>query len=158
MSWTNSGLADDTGNSSGTTRPRSKFERRSSYSLERFLQETEQNELSPASSIEARHIDVKEFARRRKRMQSPSSSNAGAYTGGMAMPGAGRRPRLLLMGQRRYFFSPISCWTTMLMPTGRSGKSSISSVVFHKMPPTETLFLESTTRIQKDPIQSVALS
>ncbi|GBF67311.1 GTP-binding protein [Trichophyton mentagrophytes] len=46
------------------------------------------------------------------------------------------RPRLLLMGLRR------------------SGKSSIQSVVFHKMPPTETLFLESTTRIQKDAIHS----
>lgn len=32
----------------------------------------------------------------------------------------------------------------------RSGKSSISSVVFHKLPPSETLFLESTARIQKD--------
>lgn len=32
----------------------------------------------------------------------------------------------------------------------RSGKSSISSVVFHKVPPSETLFLESTVRIQKD--------
>ncbi|KMU82285.1 Gtr1/RagA G protein Gtr2 [Coccidioides immitis H538.4] len=46
------------------------------------------------------------------------------------------KPRLLLMGLRR------------------SGKSSISSVVFHKMPPNETLFLESTTRIQKDSIHS----
>ncbi|EEH50522.2 hypothetical protein PABG_12271 [Paracoccidioides brasiliensis Pb03] len=46
------------------------------------------------------------------------------------------KPRLLLMGLRR------------------SGKSSISSVVFHKMPATETLFLESTTRIQKDSIHS----
>lgn len=45
------------------------------------------------------------------------------------------KPRLLLMGQRR------------------SGKSSITSVVFHKMPPQETLFLESTTRIQKDSMQ-----
>jgi len=36
----------------------------------------------------------------------------------------------------------------------RSGKSSISSVVFHKMAPTDTLFLESTTRITKDPIHS----
>lgn len=45
------------------------------------------------------------------------------------------KPRLLLMGLRR------------------SGKSSIASVVFHKMPPNETLFLESTTRIQKDSIQ-----
>ncbi|KAK5664239.1 hypothetical protein OQA88_455 [Cercophora sp. LCS_1] len=45
-------------------------------------------------------------------------------------------PRLLLMGQRR------------------SGKSSISSVVFHKLPPSETLFLESTARIQKDSLNS----
>ncbi|CAJ2506851.1 Uu.00g080370.m01.CDS01 [Anthostomella pinea] len=46
------------------------------------------------------------------------------------------KPRLLLMGQRR------------------SGKSSISSVVFHKLPPSETLFLESTARIQKDSMPS----
>ncbi|KAF4971686.1 hypothetical protein FSARC_1564 [Fusarium sarcochroum] len=46
------------------------------------------------------------------------------------------KPRLLLMGQRR------------------SGKSSISSVVFHKLPPNETLFLESTARIQKDSMSS----
>ncbi|CRL26737.1 Gtr1/RagA G protein [Penicillium camemberti] len=44
------------------------------------------------------------------------------------------KPRLLLMGLRR--------------------QSSIASVVFHKMPPNETLFLESTTRIQKDSIHS----
>lgn len=46
------------------------------------------------------------------------------------------KPRLLLMGQRR------------------SGKSSISSVVFHKLPPNETLYLESTARIQKDSLNS----
>ncbi|KAF2230454.1 ras-related GTP-binding protein-like protein C [Viridothelium virens] len=46
------------------------------------------------------------------------------------------KPRLLLMGQRR------------------SGKSSISSVVFHKMPPSETLYLETTTRITKDQMHS----
>ncbi|KAM0252178.1 hypothetical protein ACHAQJ_007836 [Trichoderma viride] len=46
------------------------------------------------------------------------------------------KPRLLLMGQRR------------------SGKSSISSVVFHKLAPNETLFLESTARIQKDTMAS----
>ncbi|KAJ6078360.1 hypothetical protein N7467_008113 [Penicillium canescens] len=50
--------------------------------------------------------------------------------------GPDAKPRLLLMGLRR------------------SGKSSIASVVFHKMPPNETLFLESTTRIQKDSIHS----
>jgi Ras-related GTP-binding protein C/D len=31
----------------------------------------------------------------------------------------------------------------------RSGKSSIQKVVFHKMSPNETLFLESTTKVQK---------
>lgn len=36
----------------------------------------------------------------------------------------------------------------------RSGKSSISSVVFHKLPPNETLYLESTARIQKDSLNS----
>ncbi|KAF9921500.1 hypothetical protein FBU30_008456 [Linnemannia zychae] len=46
------------------------------------------------------------------------------------------RPRLLLMGLRR------------------SGKSSIQRVVFHKMTPTETLFLESTSKINKDNIHS----
>ncbi|KAL1856237.1 GTP-binding protein gtr2 [Paecilomyces lecythidis] len=72
-----------------------------------------------------------------------SSSNQALAQPGQAKSGqlAGHpklrdtKPRLLLMGLRR------------------SGKSSISSVVFHKMPPTETLFLESTTRIQKDSIQ-----
>ena len=37
----------------------------------------------------------------------------------------------------------------------RSGKSSIQRVVFHKMSPTETLFLESTSKINKDNIQYV---
>ena len=35
----------------------------------------------------------------------------------------------------------------------RSGKSSIQRVVFHKMQPNETLFLESTTKISKDNIK-----
>lgn len=48
----------------------------------------------------------------------------------------GSRPRLLLMGLRR------------------SGKSSIQKVVFHKFPPNETLFLESTNWIVKDEINS----
>lgn len=33
-----------------------------------------------------------------------------------------------------------------------SGKSSIQKVVFHKMSPNETLFLESTTSVQKDEV------
>lgn len=42
----------------------------------------------------------------------------------------------------------------LLMGQRRSGKSSISSVVFHKLAPNETLFLESTARIQKDTMAS----
>lgn len=46
------------------------------------------------------------------------------------------KPRILLMGLRR------------------SGKSSIQKVVFHKMSPNETLFLESTSKIVKDEISN----
>jgi len=46
------------------------------------------------------------------------------------------KPKILLMGLRR------------------SGKSSILKVVFHKMSPNETLFLESTTKIMKDDISN----
>jgi Ras-related GTP-binding protein C/D len=37
----------------------------------------------------------------------------------------------------------------------RSGKSSISNVVFHKLPPSETLYLETTTKIKKESMQYV---
>ncbi|EEB14778.1 conserved hypothetical protein [Pediculus humanus corporis] len=47
-----------------------------------------------------------------------------------------QKPRILLMGLRR------------------SGKSSIQKVVFHKMTPNETLFLESTNKIIKDDISN----
>lgn len=46
------------------------------------------------------------------------------------------KPRILIMGLRR------------------SGKSSIQKVVFHKMSPNETLFLESTNKIVKDEISN----
>ena len=49
------------------------------------------------------------------------------------------RPRILLMGSRR------------------SGKSSIQKVVFHKMSPHETLFLESTNDIRVRDVQTSAL-
>ncbi|XP_035765232.1 ras-related GTP binding Cb [Neolamprologus brichardi] len=49
-------------------------------------------------------------------------------------PTSGDKPRILLMGLRR------------------SGKSSIQKVVFHKMSPNETLFLESTNKLYKDDI------
>ncbi|XP_015904311.1 ras-related GTP-binding protein C [Parasteatoda tepidariorum] len=47
-----------------------------------------------------------------------------------------QKPRILLMGLRR------------------SGKSSIQKVVFHKMSPNETLFLESTNKIVKDDVSN----
>ncbi|KAI9297458.1 ras-related GTP binding C [Neoconidiobolus thromboides FSU 785] len=42
----------------------------------------------------------------------------------------------------------------LLMGLRRSGKSSIFQVVFHKMGPNETLFLESTSKVTKDNITS----
>jgi len=42
----------------------------------------------------------------------------------------------------------------LLMGLRRSGKSSIQKVVFHKMSPNETLFLESTNKVQKDDISN----
>ena len=36
----------------------------------------------------------------------------------------------------------------------RSGKSSIQKVVFHKLSPNETLFLESTSKVVKDDINN----
>ena len=58
---------------------------------------------------------------------------AETITNNVAQP---HRPRLLLLGNRR------------------SGKSSIQRVVFHKMPPHETLFLESTSKVSTDTINS----
>ena len=50
--------------------------------------------------------------------------------------GGEEKPKILLMGLRR------------------SGKSSIQKVVFHKMSPNETLFLEATNKIQKDDVSN----
>lgn len=55
---------------------------------------------------------------------------------GQGGPSAEKIPRLLLMGMRR------------------SGKSSIQKVVFHKMAPNDTLFLESTNQIDKEDISN----
>ncbi|XP_078481297.1 ras-related GTP-binding protein C [Ciona intestinalis] len=42
----------------------------------------------------------------------------------------------------------------LIMGLQRSGKSSIQKVVFHKMSPNETLFLESTSKIFKDDVSN----
>ncbi|XP_023337992.1 ras-related GTP-binding protein C isoform X2 [Eurytemora carolleeae] len=58
------------------------------------------------------------------------------FQGGGELTAAGEKTKILLMGLRR------------------SGKSSIQKVVFHKMSPNETLFLESTNKVQKDDISN----
>lgn len=69
-----------------------------------------------------------------------------------AMP-TDTKPRIILMGLKRYDenFCCIrdSCFILNNLSC-RSGKSSIQKVVFQKMSPNETLFLESTTRVTKD--------
>ena len=63
------------------------------------------------------------------------------------------KPRLLLMGLKRYTrILPLGI-VLMLTIVLRSGKSSISNVVFRKMAPHETLFLETTTTIRKEAMQ-----
>ncbi|KAH6681795.1 Gtr1/RagA G protein conserved region-domain-containing protein [Halenospora varia] len=93
----------------------------------------------PARQGPVRHISPSSLSlqrvheQNRDNMQKKDPAKAPEPAPGVVAKG---KPRLLLMGQRR------------------SGKSSISSVVFHKMPPQETLFLESTARIQKDSMHS----
>jgi Ras-related GTP-binding protein C/D len=65
----------------------------------------------------------------------PKYGNQFEGGGGDAVP-EGEKTKILLMGLRR------------------SGKSSIQKVVFHKMSPNETLFLESTNKVQKDDISN----
>lgn len=66
-----------------------------------------------------------------------SSGSGRAQAGGAGGPGGDlRKPRILLMGLRK------------------SGKSSIQKVVFHKMSPNETLFLESTSKLIKNDISN----
>ncbi|KAM7346130.1 ras-related GTP binding C/D [Cochliomyia hominivorax] len=60
----------------------------------------------------------------------------GLDSSGMVGTNSDLKPRILLMGLRR------------------SGKSSIQKVVFHKMSPNETMFLESTNQIVKDNINN----
>lgn len=66
------------------------------------------------------------------------------------------KPRILLMGLRRYvsLLRVVGCRCLRLTLGCRSGKSSIQKVVFHKMSPNETLFLESTAKIVKNDISN----
>ncbi len=69
-----------------------------------------------------------------------SAADKSGASGTVASGGGGedssKFPKILLMGLRR------------------SGKSSIQKVVFHKMSPNETLFLESTAQIVKDEVSN----
>ena len=63
------------------------------------------------------------------------------------------KPRLLLMGLKRFLRLSSLDSLSALITIRRSGKSSISNVVFRKMAPHETLFLETTTTIRKEAMQ-----
>lgn len=84
---------------------------------------------------------------------SPEAAAQRYHTGRVPNGTKGRnRPKLMLMGQRRYASQAL-----LLVPIAnsvcRSGKSSISGVVFQKMPPSETLYLETTTRPEESSSQ-----
>ena len=96
-----------------------------------------------------------------------SSYGPGEEEGALGSIGSESKPRIVLMGLRRSAESatephfsllpsfPLSL--SVLMPCSmliRSGKSSISKVVFHKLSPNETLFLESTSKVVKDDISN----
>ncbi|KAH7160057.1 Gtr1/RagA G protein conserved region-domain-containing protein [Dactylonectria estremocensis] len=91
------------------------------------------DQMSPAKLNLQRLYEQSRRGAPKKDDPNDALATADVVTAGVPVKG---KPRLLLMGQRR------------------SGKSSISSVVFHKLPPNETLFLESTARIQKDSMAS----
>ncbi|XP_032072360.1 ras-related GTP-binding protein D isoform X1 [Thamnophis elegans] len=60
-------------------------------------------------------------------------------------------------GDGAYFNDPFSTEVKpriLLMGLRRSGKSSIQKVVFHKMSPNETLFLESTNKICREDVSN----
>ena len=148
----------------------------SPYSLriERFLQDSSGSSALPPNSYPLRYP----HPHTNHQMHSPTPSRS-TGNGEAGVRRVQEKPRLLLMGQRRcvsiqfftLFIFPLSLFFSfffLLYPAQsishfcgsigtnfrvRSGKSSISSVVFHKMAPTDTLFLESTTKITKDPIQ-----
>lgn len=107
-------------------------------------------DLSSPATLNLRRIHEQSAAR-------PPAKDALKPTDAVASQPAKGKPRLLLMGQRRCAVLVSGQLESRADPRGihRSGKSSISSVVFHKLPPNETLFLESTARIQKDSMASV---
>lgn len=63
-----------------------------------------------------------------------SAGGAGASSSAASSSSSEKKPRILLMGKKK------------------SGKSSIQKVVFHKMSPNETLFLETTSKLVKNDI------
>lgn len=60
------------------------------------------------------------------------------------------RPRIIITGLKRYFCLIDLSIIHFHYRLCRSGKSSIHKVVFHKMSPNETLFLESHNKALSD--------
>jgi len=66
---------------------------------------------------------------------------------------AGENPVVDVPKQQQFQHGEIKP-RVLLMGLKKSGKSSIQKVVFHKMSPNETLFLESTTKVVKSDISN----
>ena len=106
-------------------------------------------------------VSLKSYSWLTNDLQKPSQEDLEAsYTHGQHQgPLAGSRgnPRLLFMGLRRYSESKF-CNETMFKLTlieYRCGKSSVQKVVFQKLPPADTLYLESTNKIETASMQYV---
>ncbi len=101
----------------------------------------------PATSAEAEN--------KMEPMEPNMQTHMNGTVGSSELREDGQKPRLLLMGLKRYglvyLFQIII--TLIIVRVSSSGKSSISNVVFRKMAPHETLFLEATTTIKKESMQ-----
>ena len=64
-----------------------------------------------------------------------------------------QKPRLLLMGLKRFIQTDNLIVCHLLIICARSGKTSISNVVFRGMLPQNTLYLPTTTAIEKQMTQ-----
>ncbi|KAK1818942.1 GTP-binding protein gtr2 [Friedmanniomyces endolithicus] len=96
---------------------------------------------SPSASVQSspgQHEWLTQYSQSQQRVESDEAAQSGYVSNGPRVQYARRKgnPRLLFMGLRK------------------SGKTSVQKVVFQKMSPADTLFLEPTTRIETDSLQS----
>ena len=77
------------------------------------------------------------------------------YTGVLTVGVAGVRDMVMVnVCTDMVCVSLCACVCVCVCVCSRGGKSSIQKVVFHKLSPNETLFLESTSKVVKDDINN----